>query len=102
MNPNFMEESFKKIVLENRETCHHWIDYEIYDALNAELQKKYVDQFDFPNLFVGLTESREDHVWCKANHKDRYEFCMKDCSSNYSKSLENIRIRFFKCAQSAK
>ena len=39
---NYFEQTILEKLLENRETCHHWINYKIYDAgeFNLSVGKK--------------------------------------------------------------
>jgi hypothetical protein len=92
--PNFFKESCRYEALENRETCRHWIDYEIYDSLNEELKERYLNQFPIP-MFISCKKSDEKkfswRVHCKANHKDMQHQCIVDCCEFYPKTIKHMK-----------
>jgi hypothetical protein len=81
-----------KSSIDFRERCHHWIDYEIYDSLDDELKKRYIEQFPLPKLnFVMEKEFYTPKIMCKANHMDSYEKNYCDCSDKYNKTLKRLK-----------
>jgi|ERR1700754_8067 len=86
----FIREAVKMNALENRETCHHWIDFEIYDSLSEDLQKKYLEQFDLPS-FILRFEDKKMRVNCRTNHLDSPSQYSCDCSEKYPKTLKFIK-----------
>jgi len=83
-------QKIKQIFLENRETCHHWINFEIYDALNDSLKEIYVDQFTIPRL-SWWQNGEKIEVICKANHLDNLNLAVCKCTEQYPKSGEEIK-----------
>ncbi len=84
---------FHEIALKNRETCHHWIDYEIYDALDERLKQKYIESVGEIELYFRpeyLLEKAHIGVRCRANNKDEYHISTCDCSENYKKTCNEI------------
>jgi hypothetical protein len=80
-------EDYKYRMIELRETCHHWIDYEILDALQEELKQKYIDQFEIPTL-IYRSEEKKFSIECKSNHLDAMCYMRCDCSEYYPKTLK--------------
>lgn len=74
----------------NRETCPHWIDFEIYDSLDDRLKKVYLEQFKFPE-FSYMPNAKENVKFamrCRANHNDLPSKNYCDCSEHYKKTIE--------------
>jgi len=70
--------------IEFRETCHHNINYDIYDSLRYGLQIKYVNQF---HPMIVVFKDGKVSLRCKANHLDNISDCWCDCSENYPKTI---------------
>ena len=94
MNPEiYMRERTKVSVIDHRETCHHFINYEIYDSLNEELKEKYIDQFKPFELVMCPSDSEEVKlkIICFANHHDCMSKFRVDCSESYKETLNSLR-----------
>ena|ERR1700754_302684 len=87
---NWLRVTVKMKALEARETCHHWINFEIYDSLSEDLQLKYLEQFDLPSFILRFGEIQLV-VSCRANHLDSPSACRCDCSEKYPQTLKFIR-----------
>lgn len=85
-----IREQVKSKALEKRETCHHWINFEIYDYLSKDLKQKYLDQFDLPNFIYDFNERKMSGM-CRANHLDSPSECRCDCSDKYPATLKFIK-----------
>lgn len=81
--------------IKKRETCHHWIDFEIYDALPDNLKQKYIEQFQVPRViyFPFGTQSKWK-MECKANHLDDLRRFTIDCTKCYKKTIKSIIKEF--------
>jgi hypothetical protein len=87
-----------EFALSNRETCHHWIDYEIYDCLSSGLKSKYIEQFDMPRIVHAKSKDEEKFklkILCRANNKDKSLIMICDCSKKYKKTLKQL-VKSFK------
>lgn len=90
---NYLQDSFRDEIIENRETCSHFIDYEIYDSLTDRLKEKYVKQFPVPQ-FIYYHNDKKLGVRCQDNHNDLPQFNSCDCTEFYKKTLKNMLDRF--------
>lgn len=93
----FMKDTFVELAklraLKNKETCPHWIDYEIYEYLPEGLAEKYLEQFDFPTICLSKGHGQEDFsrkALCKAKDRDPKGTVTIDCSCCYPRTLENL------------
>jgi hypothetical protein len=84
---------FLRMILKNRETCRHWIDYEIYDYLTDELKEKYLGQFEVPQFAV-IPSEKKYTVCCKANKYDSLGLYRCDCTKKYPKTLKQFKKKF--------
>lgn len=99
MFKNNFEEEVNSSAIHNRETCHHWIDYEIYDALPEDLKNKYISQFPLPQVALNkLPEDKEYalSILCKANHKDKPYQNIVNCKECYKKTLKSFQKKLKK------
>lgn len=78
-----------QIPFRERETCPHWIDYEILDALPENLKQKYINQF-FPPHFVMVPHGDKyvPKLQCLANHHDCMHKNIVDCTEHYPKTMQ--------------
>jgi len=90
---NYLARSFLKEIIENRETCKHFINYEIYDALPQSLKDTYIEQFPCPDFCFNPAFTKSS-VLCRANHKDNPSVCTCDCTEHYALTLEKFSKRF--------
>ncbi len=93
----FMKDTFVELAklraLKNKETCPHWIDYEIYESLPEGLAEKYLEQFDFPTICIskGSGESSfSTKILCKPRDRDPPQVCSIDCSACYPVTLNTL------------
>lgn len=90
----FVQSKIMALATHNRETCEHFIDYEILDALpTEELKEKYILQLiNFEVIIRPQTDSKEAsiHIYCfeKLLHNK------KDCSACYEKTLQDLKEEF--------
>ncbi len=103
-----LNQYFKELVtsclLENRETCRHWIDYKIYDSLSEDLKKIYILQFPLPRFALSKSSGEDDFsfkVHCKASHVDSHDMGTCDCTPTYKKSMKKLykKIKKFEYVQ---
>jgi hypothetical protein len=73
------------IILEQRETCEHFINYEIYDLLTKRLQKIYLEKFDTPEVIYGAHDNKL-FMKCRGKYYHTY-----DCSECYKKTIEELK-----------
>ena len=89
----YFVEKFIHECIENRETCPHWIDYQVYDSVPEEVKKIYIDQFDQPRFYMVRSPGKDDfknRIICRANHKDDICKVTCDCTSHYEKTLSKL------------
>lgn len=99
---NIFANSFNLLItqtaLENKETCHHWIDYEIYQKLTKLLKIKYIKQFETPQLLYQppfADQPETINIRCRCNHLDSYNNNnMTLCTEFYPKTIEQLKERF--------
>lgn len=85
--------SFKNLAMKNRETCHHWIDYEIYESLSDALKEKYLNSFNEHKICWTppcLDKSSKINVKCKSNDKDRISEYFHECTECYTKTCDQL------------
>lgn len=84
-----------EIAFRHRETCPHWINYEILDALPEPLKQKYINQFS-PAQFVMALENGKyvPKLRCLASHHDCMHKNIVDCSEHYPKTMEEMNKDF--------
>jgi len=101
MIPHFLQDDFIQTTIEFREGCRHWIDYEIYDALDEALKQKYIDRLSIPSVIYNPVEN-ECYVRCRPNSSDWIGSCICDCSKSYPKTLEKYKQEFLSLTNTPK
>lgn len=94
----YNKNAFTHYAISFKETCHHWIDYQIFEALPFELRKRYVDQFDIPVVTKARFSNEEDLkvvVRCRANYKDPLNYGLNacGCENNYKQTIAALDIQ---------
>lgn len=93
MIEEWLEEMLTDKMLRNRETCEHWVDYEIYDALPDHLKERYVSKLKFPSIYVTCNSSKNDCkvlIECKVDPLKNGGKLRCDCAANYPKTAEYL------------
>jgi hypothetical protein len=89
--PFEIEKILSRDMVSYRETCPHWIDYEILDALPDHLKERYIDRFKLPEICISPPNVT---VKIKCPGESGYGFDRHDCSNHYPKSCEKIKETF--------
>ncbi len=90
----FVQTKIMALATHNRETCEHFIDYEILDSLPTdELKEKYMLQLiNFEVIIRPQTDSKEATIQICCFEKLRHN--KKDCSACYEKTIKDLRDEF--------
>lgn len=82
---------FKRQAILNKETCHHWIDFEIYEELSEYGKKKYLDNLEVPFIGWEINNPIKFTIMCRANKKDDLCCGTCDCTKKYKKTIKDLK-----------